>query len=134
MPVEITVGAPLLTINQGNTFMVTDLNGQIAADSDLGVFADDTRFVSYYEISADGNAWRRLSSAATTHYSSRAYLISEGFETEAGSIPSGTLGLVVTRTIDAGIHEDLDVTNYGLTPVKFNLEVALRSTLPISSR
>jgi glycogen debranching enzyme len=127
MPAEITVGTPLLTINEGTTFMVTDLDGQISADSELGVFANDTRYVSYYAISADGNPWRRLSSAATTHYSSRAYLISDGFATEVGSIPSGTVGLVVTRTIDAGIHEDLDVTNYGLTPVKFNLEVALRS-------
>lgn len=127
MPTEITVGTPLLTINEGTTFMVTDLDGQIAADSELGVFADDTRFVSYYAISADGNTWRRLSSAATTHYASRVYLICDGFETEAGAIPSGTVGLVVTRTIDEGIHEDLDVINYGLTPVKFNLEVALRS-------
>ena len=127
MPTEITVGTPLLTINEGTTFMVTDLDGQISADSELGVFADDTRFVSYYAISADGNRWRRLSSATTTHYKSRAYLICDGFETEAGAIPSGTVGLEVTRTIDEGIHEDLDVTNYGLTPVKFNLEVALRS-------
>jgi glycogen debranching enzyme len=127
MPTEITVGTPLLTINEGTTFMVTDLDGQISADSELGVFANDTRFVSYYAISADGHAWLRLSSAATTHYTSRAYLICDGFETEAGTIPSGTLGLVVSRTIDDGIHEDLDVTNYGLTAVKFNLEVALRS-------
>jgi glycogen debranching enzyme len=127
MPTEITVGTPLLTINEGTTFMVTDLDGQITADSELGVFADDTRFVSYYAISADGNPWRRLSSAAITHYTSRAYLICDGFETETGAIPSGTLGLVVTRTIDEGIHEDFDVTNYGLASVKFNLEVALRS-------
>jgi|RhiMetdeSRZDD1v2_1073273.scaffolds.fasta_scaffold00028_72 glycogen debranching enzyme len=127
MPLEISVGAPLLTINQGTTFMVTDLNGQIAADSDHGVFADDTRFVSYYEISADGNPWRRLSSAATTHYASRAYLVSDAFETEAGAIPGGTVSLVISRTIDEGIHEDLDITNFGLTPVKFNLEIALRS-------
>ena len=127
MPQEISVGTPLLTINDGTTFMVTDLDGQIAADSELGVFAYDTRFVSYYAISADGNPWARLSSATTTHYTSRAYLICDGFETEAGAIPSGTVGLIITRTIDEGIHEDLDVTNYGLTPVKFNLEIALRS-------
>jgi hypothetical protein len=60
MPTEIRVGTPLLTINEGATFMVTDLDGQMAAESELGVFADDTRFVSYYSISADGNAWRRL--------------------------------------------------------------------------
>jgi glycogen debranching enzyme len=124
---EISVGTPLLTINQGTTFMVTDLDGQIAADSELGVFADDTRFVSFYAISADGSAWRRLTSAATTYYASRAYLINDAFETEAGAIPSGTVGLVVSRTICDGIHEDLDITNYGLTSVKFNLEVALRS-------
>src|SRR6476620_7910578 len=127
MPTEISVGTPLLTINEGTTFMVTDLDGQIVADSELGVFADDTRFVNYYSISADGNPWRRLTSATTTHYASRAYLICDAFETEGGVIPSGTVGLVVTRTIDEGIHEDLDVTNYGLTPVKFNLEIALRS-------
>src|SRR4029079_6262031 len=49
------------------------------------------------------------------------------FETEAGTIPSGTVGLVVSRTIHDGVHEDLDLTNYGLTPVRFNLEIALRS-------
>jgi N-terminal domain of (some) glycogen debranching enzymes len=47
MPTQISVGTPLLTINEGTTFMVTDQDGQIAADSELGVFADDTRFVSY---------------------------------------------------------------------------------------
>jgi glycogen debranching enzyme len=127
MPLEISVGTPLLIIHEGTTFMVTDLDGQIPADSELGVFADDTRFVSYYSISADGNAWRRLTSAATTHYASRTYLISDAFETEAGAIPGGTVGLVVSRTIHDGIHEDLDITNYGLTQVKFNLEVSLRS-------
>jgi N-terminal domain of (some) glycogen debranching enzymes len=45
MPVEINIGPPLLTINHGSTFMVTDLNGEIAADSEQGVFARDTRFV-----------------------------------------------------------------------------------------
>lgn len=127
MAVEISVGTSLLTINEGATFMVTDLDGQIAADSELGVFADDTRFVSYYAISADGHPWRRLTSAATTHYASRAYLISDAFETEAGTIPGGTVGLVVSRTICDGIHEDLEIVNYGLTPVRFNLEIALRS-------
>src|SRR6185295_15247593 len=91
MPTEISVGTPLLTINEGATFMVTDLDGQIAADSELGVFADDTRFVSYYSISADGNAWRRLTSAAITYYASRVYLVNNAFETEAGAIPSGTV-------------------------------------------
>ncbi len=127
MPVEISVGPPVLTINQGSTFMVTDLNGEIAADSQLGVFASDTRFVSYYAIFANGQPWVRLTSSATTYYATRIVLTNPTFVTEQGDVPAGTLGLIISRTVGEGIHEDLDVTNYGLTPVQFNLEVALRS-------
>src|SRR6266571_2397359 len=63
MPVEIAVGPPLLSINHGATFMVTDLGGEIQADTEQGVFADDTRFVSYYAIFASGLPWQRLNSA-----------------------------------------------------------------------
>ena len=50
MPVSISVGPPLVTINQGSTFIVTAPDGQIVADTEQGVFADDTRFVSYYAV------------------------------------------------------------------------------------
>jgi len=127
MPVQITVGPPVVTINEGSTFMVTDLNGEIHAESELGVFADDTRFVSYYAIFANGEPWMRLASSATTHDTARFYLTNRAFATEDGEVPAQTLGLVITRTVADGVHEDLDVTNYGQQPVCFNLEVALRS-------
>jgi glycogen debranching enzyme len=127
MPVEISVGSPVLTINQGSTFMVTDLNGEIAAESEQGVFAGDTRFVSYYSISASGEPWTRLSSSATTYFASRIHLTNAAVPTEGGSIPAGTLGLVIVRAVGDGIHEDIDVTNHNLFPVRFNLEIALRS-------
>ena len=57
MPVEISVGPPTLTINQGSTFMVTDLNGEITTESEQGVFAGDTRFVSHWSISANDRPW-----------------------------------------------------------------------------
>ena len=41
MPVEIVIGPPLLSINLGATFMVTDLGGEIQAETEQGVFADD---------------------------------------------------------------------------------------------
>ena len=50
MPVSISVGPPVVTISQGSSFMVTAQDGQILADSDQGVFADDTRFVSYLRV------------------------------------------------------------------------------------
>jgi glycogen debranching enzyme len=127
MPVEISVGPPVLTINQGSTFMVTDINGEIAAESEHGLFAGDTRFVSSYAISANGEPWQRLTSATTAYYAARLYLTNRAFATEDGDVPEGTLALVVSRTVGEGVHEDFDVTNHGLTPVRFNLEIALRS-------
>jgi glycogen debranching enzyme len=127
MPVEIAVGTPLLTINHGATFMVTGLGGEIQADTEQGVFADDTRFVSYYAISANGTPWQCLNSAATEYYAARLYLTNAVVVTEDGHIPAGTLSLVISRTIGDGIHEDLDLVNHGLGPVRFNLEIALRA-------
>jgi glycogen debranching enzyme len=127
MPVEISVGPPVLTINQGSTFMVTDLNGEIAADSEQGVFAGDTRFVSYYALFANGREWVRLSSSPTNYFAARIYLTNPAIATEEGEIPAGTLALSVTRAVGEGIHEDLDLTNHGLQAVRFNLEIAIRS-------
>jgi len=127
MAVEINIGPPLLTINHGSTFMVTDLNGEIAADSEQGVFARDTRFVSYYAIFANGMSWTRLTSSPVTYYGARIYLTNKAFSTLDGDVPVGTLALVISRSASEGIHEDLDLSNYGFTPVRLNLEVVLRS-------
>jgi len=127
MPIEVSVGPPVITINQGNTFMVTDQNGEIAAESELGLFAGDTRFVSYYAISANGEPWTLQTSGATNYYAARIHLTNPLLPTETGEIPGGTIGLVISRTVSEGIHEDLDVTNHNLVPIRFNLEVAIRS-------
>jgi glycogen debranching enzyme len=123
MPVQISVGPPVITINQGNTFMVTDRDGEICRDSEQGVFWNDTRFMSTYQITANGEPWTRLSSSPMTYYSARVYLTNQLMSTEAGDIPAGTLSLTITRAIEDGVHEDLDVANHNLFPVHFNLEV-----------
>src|ERR1700758_4983724 len=109
MPAEISVGPPILTINNGSTFMVTDLDGHIAANSEQGVFAGDTRFVSYYEISANGEPWELLTSSPTAYYTAQVYLANPTILTEEGQIPERTLSLVLNRAVGEGIHEDLDL-------------------------
>ena len=127
MPVSISVGPPVVTINQGSTFMVTAPDGQMLADSDHGVFADDTRFVSVFAVFANGESWKLLTSSPITYYAARFHLTNPLFETEDGPVNAGTLGLSVVRNVADGIHEDIDLTNYGRSPVRFNLEIALRS-------
>ena len=127
MALRVNVGSAVLTINQGNTFMVTKQDGQISSEGEQGVFSNDTRFVSYYALFANGESWSRLNSAETAYYSTRIYLTNPEIETEDGTIAPGTLALTINRVADNGIHEDIDIINHGLQRVKFNLEIALRS-------
>ena len=127
MPVEIHVGRPTITINQGSMFMVTDQRGEIDPESEQGVFADDTRFVSFLQIYLNGARWQLLSSSAVSYYASRYYFTNPAVATEQGDIRRQVLGLRITRAIGDGIHEDLDITNYALYPVRFILEVGIRA-------
>src|ERR1043166_5767521 len=114
MPTEVRVGQPILTINQGSIFMVTDERGEIDSESEHGVFADDTRFVSFYQLYINQSRWELLNSATTSYYRARLYLTNPSVTTEDGEIGRNDIGLTVTRTVSDGVHEDLDVTNYSL--------------------
>ena len=127
MPIQIRVGSPVLTINQGGTFMVTDQRGEINPKSSHGVFAGDTRFVSVYQIYINGEKWDLLSSSAVSYYSERLVFTNSPVVTEDGDIRPKVLGLTVTRSVGEGIHEDLDLANYAQHPVTFNFEITLRS-------
>ncbi len=127
MSVEISVGPPVLTINQGSTFMVTELSGEIAANGEQGLFASDTRFVSYYAISANGEPWTRVTSSTPIYYGARIHLTNGDLITEDLPVAAGTISLTISRGVAEGVHEDLDLVNYNRNPIRFNLEIAMRS-------
>ena len=127
MSVEVSVGPQVLTINHGSTFMVSDPMGEVIADSEQGVFCSDTRFVSSYRMFANGTPWLLLTSGTPTYYLARIHVMNRVFKTEDGVVPEGTLAMTITRAVGEGIHEDIEVVNYGLQVVRFNLEIAVRS-------
>ena len=127
MPVAITVGPPVITINHGSTFLVTDQRGEIDPGGEQGLFAGDTRFVSFYQFYINGQSWQLLSSSAISYYAERIYFTNPPVTTKDGEIRQRVVGLTVTRTVGEGLHEDLDVTNYGLQSIHFVLETSLRS-------
>jgi len=127
MALEITVGPPRLAINQGYGVLITDQDGQIPWPTDKGFYHSDTRILSAWYIFADGEPWDFLNSGNITHYASRIFLKNQKISTRTGLVPPGTLGLSISRAIGGGIHEDLDITNHGMGPVSFNLEIVARS-------
>ena len=64
MAIEVTVGPPLVTINRGDTFVLAEPDCSIRPGTDQGIYTRDTRYVSSYEIFADGKHWVLQNSGA----------------------------------------------------------------------
>jgi glycogen debranching enzyme len=127
MTIEIKVGPPVITISQGRTFMVTDRRGFINTATDQGVYAVDTRFISYYYLYINRIPWELINSSQLRFYAARYHLSNPQLDTEGGIIDKDSLGLTLNRTIDEGLHEEYEIVNYAGKQVKFNLELAIRS-------
>ena len=127
MPLEITVGPPQLVIHDGQTVWATELDGSLSLSSSKGLMFNDTRLLSNWSVYANGESWLLLNSAAISHFAARVFLTNSKITTQDGNIPEHAMGLVIGRWIEGGIHEDLDLTNFSLKPVRFSLEIAPRS-------
>ena len=106
--------------------MISDPDGQINWPSDKGLYFLDTRVVSSWAIYANGEPWELLNGGPVTYYAARIFLTNRVLPTEDGTIPPRTLGLTISRSISGGMHEDLDITNNSMKPVRFQLEIAIR--------
>jgi glycogen debranching enzyme len=126
MAFKVQVGPPQISIHQGQTVLVTEQDGQINFPSEKGLFFFDTRVVSSWTIYANGEPWELLNGGAINYHASRIFLTNRSLLTEDGTIAPRTLGLTISRSISGGMHEDLDVTNNSMSPVRFQLEIALR--------
>jgi len=127
MPLEIAVGPQRLVLNQGNSFMVSEQDGEIAWPTDEGLYFADTRLLSSWRIYANGERWNLLNGGNTAYYAARIHLSNCTMASERGEIPEGVISLTIGRALIGGLHEDLDLCNHSQETVQFNLEVAARS-------
>ena len=127
MPIEIKVGPPTITVSQGRTFMVTTQSGEIRANTDQGVYAQDTRFVSFYRLYINRSPLVVVNSSQLSFYASRFHLTNPRIETEGGTIAEQTLRLTINRVVSEGIHEDIEIANYTGKKVAFLLELGTRT-------
>jgi glycogen debranching enzyme len=126
MAFTVEVGPPQISIHHGQTVLISEPDGQILWPSDKGLYFLDTRVVSSWTIFANGEPWQLLNGGPVAYYASRVFLTNRAFLTESQTIPPRTLGLVISRWIVGGLHEDLEVTNHAMKPIRFQLEIAVR--------
>lgn len=127
MSTEIKVGPPVITISQGRTFIVTTTAGDIRANTDEGVYALDTRFISFYRLFINRVPLKVINSSQLTFYAARHYLTNPRINSQEGLIKENTLNITIDRIVTDGVHEELEVTNYNGRKGTFLLELCIRS-------
>jgi glycogen debranching enzyme len=127
MSFKVQVGPAQIAIHQGQTVLLTETDGRVSWPSKCGLYFRDTRVVSAWAIFANGELWDLLNGGAVAPHAARIFLTNRAFETEDGPVAARTLGLVIGRHIDGGLHEDIEITNNSQKPIRFNLEVAIRA-------
>ena len=121
---SVQLGPPRITLAEGTSLFVTAPDGAVYAGENHGFFVQDTRLLSRYRIRLGRRRWTLISSAPITHYSAAFYFVNPGVESALGApLRRGTVALTVERTLRGGIHEDIDITNYGPRPAAFPLLV-----------
>jgi glycogen debranching enzyme len=124
---KVQVGPAQIAIHEAQTVLVTETDGQVNWPSKCGLYFRDTRVISAWAIYADGEPWDLLTGGAVAPHAARIFQTNRAFVSEDGPIAARTLGLMIGRHIEGGMHEDIDITNNSLTPVRFNLEIAIRA-------
>jgi glycogen debranching enzyme len=127
MAFKVQVGPAQIAIHQGQTVLLTEPGGQINWPSKGGLYFRDTRVISAWAIYANGELWDLLNGGAVAPHAARIFQTNRAFASEDGPIAARTLGLVIGRYIDGGLHEDIDISNNSQKLVRFNLEIAIRA-------
>jgi glycogen debranching enzyme len=83
--------------------------------------------ISSWAIYANGEQFELLTGGPISYYAARIFLTNKLIRTADGSIMPRTLGLTIGRSVGGGLHEDLDITNNGMKPLRFQLEISIRS-------
>jgi glycogen debranching enzyme len=105
-----------LTILEGSTFCVSDERGDIV-DPVMGLFADDTRFLSRWVLTINGERPLRLSSDKVEYFSAAFYLRNP----VAGGLEQDVLSIGRDRFVGDGMQEHIVVQNHASHPVEFEL-------------
>src|ERR1700736_1091339 len=133
----VTVGPSTLTINYDRQFLISQPNATMLPQDDVGFFASDTRFVSGYGLTLNGRPPKLLDAITVEHFSARYEFMTPerplGPGSDAGAdglLPEGSIGFRLERTILEGVHEDYDLTNYAIYPVRVVLEIQIEADFP----
>jgi glycogen debranching enzyme len=117
--------ADLVQILDGNTFVVSDRRGDIEASQTdpTGLFSFDTRFLSRWVLTINGQRLNALSTDDLQYWESRFFLVPG-----TGTVyVDATLSVIRTRTVGGGFREQITILNHGEQPADLTVRVEAES-------
>src|SRR5436190_12941041 len=115
----------LVQILDGNTFVVSDSRGDIEASSTdpTGLFSFDTRFLSTWILTVNGERLNPLSVDDLQYFETRFFLV-PGMGTV---YVDAKLSVIRERAVGDGFHEELTILNHDEEPVELTVRVEAAS-------
>jgi len=110
-----------VSILEGNTFVVSDQCGDIEASptDPTGLFAWDTRFLSRWVLTVDGERLSSLSTDELQYFQARFFLVSG-----TGTVyVDAKLSVIRTRSVGNGFHEEISLLNHSEDPVDLTVQL-----------
>jgi len=115
----------LVQILEGNTFVVSDDRGDIEASSTdpTGLFSFDTRFLSRWVLTVDGQRLNALSTDDLAYFQTRFFLVPG-----TGTVyVDAKLSVIRQREVADGFHEELRFLNHEDKPVDLEIRIDMAS-------
>ena len=115
----------LVQILEGNTFVVSDNRGDIESSltDPTGLFSFDTRFLSHWVLTVNGQRLNALSTDDLQYFQARFFLVPG-----SGSVyVDSKLTVIRQREVADGFHEELRVLNHENDPVRLQLRIEAAS-------
>ena len=108
-------------ILDGNTFVVSDTRGDIEASltDPTGLFSYDTRFLSKWVLTINGERMNPLSVDDLEYFESRFFLVPG-----TGTVyVDAKLSVIRRRAVGNGFHEELTILNHADEPVDLRIRL-----------
>jgi glycogen debranching enzyme len=115
------MSAPLVNVLNGTTFVVSDTGGDIdaAGPDPVGLFAIDTRFLSRWILSINGERLTALSTDDLRYFETRFFLVPG-----TGTLyVDAKLSVIRQRAVANGFREKITIFNHGAKPIDLSVRI-----------
>jgi glycogen debranching enzyme len=121
----IQIPHPTIVLHGDGMAMACGLEGEVHAEELHGLFIADTRVVSSYRITIEGQQWQLVGQDREGHGTATWTFQSPLIRTRHGDLAPGSLFLMLRRRVSGGLHDDLTIRGFGDATIETRLIVQL---------